>query len=55
MFWTIAGIVLLVVLVGAWLYDRKYGMDMTRRDRAAYDQARADQGTSELRGGDSGF
>ena len=50
MFWTIAGIVLFAVLVGAWLYDRKFGMDLTHRDRAAYDQGRADQGTSQMHG-----
>ena len=47
MFWTIAGIVLVVVLVGAWFYDRRTGgRDLTARDRAAYDvghhQAQAD-------------
>jgi hypothetical protein len=56
-FWTVAGVVLAVALLGAWLYDRRFGMDMTHRDRAAYDQGRADQGTSRLRddGGAGGF
>lgn len=37
MFWIIAGVALAVVLVGAWLYDRRWTFDPDRRkeiDRA---------------------
>ena len=54
MFWTVTGIVLLVVLVGAWLYDRRSGgRDLTDRDRTAYtrethDRAHADGSVTQL-------
>ena len=43
MFWTITGIVLLAVLVGAWLFDRRFGMDMTHRDLEQFNRAQADR------------
>lgn len=44
MFWIITGVVLAVVLVGAWLHDRRSGgLDLTDRDRTAYDRATHDQ------------
>ncbi len=48
MFWTIAGIVLAVVLIGAWIYDRKFGMDMTHRDQAKFNQAQGDGDVSRF-------
>ena len=48
MFWNIAGIVLLVVLVGAWLYDRRFGHDRTYREAGGADQARADGSVTQL-------
>lgn len=40
MFWTIAGLLLALVLIGAWLYDRRFGHAMTHRDEAKYNEAR---------------
>lgn len=60
MFWTIAGIVLAVVLIGAWLYDRKHGgLALTDRDRngytrATHDQAHADAAITERNVGTGG-
>jgi len=61
MFWTVAGIVLLVVLIGAWVYDRRSGgRDLTDRDRTAYDvthhQAKGDGDVTRYNSGSgSGF
>jgi hypothetical protein len=29
-FWIVTGVVVALVLIGAWLYDRKWGVDPTR-------------------------
>lgn len=39
MIWIIVGILLVVVLVGAWLYDRTFGFDLSHRDAATFNQA----------------
>ena len=55
MFWTIAGIVLAVVLIGAWLWDRRRGFDLGHRDSAAHDRASAEaHATQNLSGGHHG-
>ncbi|WP_186827886.1 hypothetical protein [Knoellia locipacati] len=41
-FWVIAGIVLLVVLAAAWLWDRGHTSGFTPRDRQDMDRAQRD-------------
>ncbi|MFW5469253.1 hypothetical protein ACOCJ4_04320 [Knoellia sp. CPCC 206435] len=48
MFWTIAGVVLAIVLIGAWVWDRKHSMDRSYRDANGADQARADASVTQL-------
>jgi hypothetical protein len=48
MFWTVTGVVLLVVLVGAWLWDRRHGHDRTYGEAGGADQARADGSVTQL-------
>jgi hypothetical protein len=54
MFWIITGAVLAVVLLGAWIHDRRSGsLALTDRDRGAFtrhthDQAHADASTTQL-------
>ncbi|CAN7339834.1 hypothetical protein [Knoellia sp. LjRoot47] len=56
MFWTLAGVVLLAVLVGAWVYDRRFGMDLSHRDAGRLNQAQGDGDVSRFNnGGSSGF
>lgn len=48
MFWTIAGIVLAVVLIGAWLYDRRFGHDRGYKEAGGATQAHADASVTQL-------
>lgn len=51
-FWIVTGVVLAVLLVGAWLYDRKWGVNRENlpsdasRAGAEADAWRAQQGTT---------
>jgi len=54
MFWTITGAVLLVVLVAAWLWDRRDDSGHTRRDVEDAAQARVDADVRWIKGGGLG-
>ena len=47
MFWIVTAAVLAVVLVGAWIYDRRWGFDPERRRDA--DRAQAEVDTAHTR------
>ena len=51
MFWTVAGVVLVVVLVLAWLYDRKWGGDPAPRPSRGRAQAESDQAWTTYQSG----
>ncbi|KGN33020.1 hypothetical protein N802_16115 [Knoellia sinensis KCTC 19936] len=54
MFWTIAGIVVLAVLVGAWIYDRRFGHDLTHRDAERFNRAQGDADVTRFNTGSYG-
>jgi len=49
-FWIVSAAILAVVLLGAWLYDRRHGVDLTRAPvvRAGIESPRAQVGTAAL-------
>ena len=51
MFWIVAGIVLVVVLLLAWSYDRVWGGDPTTPPSRARGQAESDQAWTVHQGG----
>jgi len=51
MVWIVIGVVLVVVLALAWLYDRKWGGDPTPRASQARGQAESDQAWTAYQSG----
>ena len=54
MFWTITGIVLLVLLTVAWLWDRRHDSGHTRRDVEDATRVHADADVRWIKGGGLG-
>ena len=54
MFWTITGLVLLVVIVAAWLWDRTHDGGHTRRDVEDARRVHTDADVRWIKGGGMG-